>query len=113
MSTRETKTAALLIGLVALGALRCSGVVGADEPQKLPGVFNCDFESPCENDGILRGWVDGQLVFEKTDVRMRDVQTLKIETVWINLYYGGTWTATANQHLFIDDVAIGRQRVGP
>jgi hypothetical protein len=46
-----------------------------------------------KNDGILRGWVDDQLIFEKSNVRMRDVDTLKIETVWLNLYYGGTWTA--------------------
>jgi hypothetical protein len=25
-----------------------------------------------------------------SDVRMRDVDTLQIETVWLNLYYGGT-----------------------
>jgi hypothetical protein len=25
-----------------------------------------------------------------SDVRMRDMDTLKIETVWLNLYYGGT-----------------------
>jgi hypothetical protein len=25
-----------------------------------------------------------------SDVRMRDMDTLQIETVWLNLYYGGT-----------------------
>ena len=68
--------------------------------------------TPRQNDGILRGWVDDQLVFEKTSVRMRDVDDLKIETVWINVYHGGTWTATTTQHLFIDDVAISHARVG-
>lgn len=69
--------------------------------------------TPGKNDGLLRGWVDGQLVFEKTTVRMRDVETLKIETVWLNLYYGGTWTAPSEMHLFIDDVAISRKPIGP
>lgn len=68
--------------------------------------------SPGKNDGVLRGWVDGTLVFDRTDVRMRDVNTLKIETVWINVYHGGTWTARNDQHLFIDDVAIGPTRIG-
>ena len=34
------------------------------------------FNTPGANDGVLRGWVDGKLAFEKTDVRMRDVAAL-------------------------------------
>ena len=68
---------------------------------------------PGKNDGILRGWVDGKLAFEKTDVRMRDVPTLKIETVWLNVYLGGTWTAQSEHHLYIDNVVIARKPIGP
>ena len=68
--------------------------------------------TPGKNDGILGGWVDGELAFKKTDVRMRDVDSLKIETVWLNLYYGGTWTAKADYHLYIDNVAISRRPIG-
>ncbi len=68
--------------------------------------------TPGKNDGILRGWVDGKLVFEMTDVRMRDVDSLKIETVWLNLYYGGTWTAADYYHVYIDDVTISKQPIG-
>ena len=68
--------------------------------------------TPGKNDGVLRSWVDGNLVFEKTDVRMRDVDLLKIETVWLNLYYGGTWTAADDYHIYIDDVAISKQPIG-
>ena len=60
--------------------------------------------TPGRTDGVLRAWV----VFEKTDVRMRDVDRLKIKTVWVNVYYGGTWTADDDHHLFIDDVAISK-----
>jgi len=66
---------------------------------------------PGQNDGILRAWVDGSPVFEKTDVRMRDIDTLKIETVWMNVYHGGTWTAETDHHLYIDDVMISSQRM--
>lgn len=65
--------------------------------------------TPGENDGVLRGWVDGRLVFEKTDVRFRDVESLKIETVWLNVYLGGTWSAQSTHHLYIDNVAIARE----
>ncbi len=69
--------------------------------------------TPGRKDGILRGFVDGKLAFEKTDVRMRNVDTLKIETVWLNVYLGGSWTAQSNHHLYIDNVVIARNYIGP
>ncbi|UCD52877.1 MAG: hypothetical protein JSW27_09605 [Phycisphaerales bacterium] len=69
--------------------------------------------TPGANDGILRGWVDGKLAFEKTDVRMRDIPELKIECIWINIYHGGLWSAPSDDHLFIDNVVIARQYIGP
>jgi len=69
--------------------------------------------TPGRNDGILRGWVDGQLAFEKTDVRLRDVDSLKIECVWLNVYLGGTWTSRSDHHLYIDNVVIALNYVGP
>jgi len=69
--------------------------------------------TPGKNDGILRGWVDGQPAFEKTDVRMRDVDTLRIEAVWLNVYLGGSWVARSDHHLYIDDVVIAHDYIGP
>jgi hypothetical protein len=69
--------------------------------------------TPGKNDGVLRAWVDGRLAFEKTDLRMRDVDRLKIESVWINVYLGGTWTAQSDHHLYIDNVVISRRAIGP
>jgi len=68
--------------------------------------------TPGKNNGILRGRVDGELAFERTDVRMRDTNQLKIETVWLNIYYGGTWKAQSDYHLYIDDVVIAREPIG-
>ena len=64
------------------------------------------------NDGVLRAWVDGVNVFDKSDVRMRDVDSLKIEMIWLNLYHGGKWTAETPDHLYIDDVVISRMPIG-
>ena len=69
--------------------------------------------TPGRNDGILRGWVDGRLAFEKTDIRMRDAPDLKIECIWINVYHGGTWTARDDDHLFIDNIVVARRYIGP
>jgi hypothetical protein len=68
---------------------------------------------PGKNDGVLRGWIDGKLAFEKTDVRMRDISDLKIERIWINIYHGGTWTAASDDHLFIDNIVVAKQYIGP
>jgi hypothetical protein len=69
--------------------------------------------TPGVSDGALRAWVDGRPAFEKTDVRFRAVDTLKIESVWINVYLGGTWSAERDHHLFIDDVVISIGPIGP
>lgn len=69
--------------------------------------------TPGENDGIIRAWVDGRLVEEKTDWRWRDVDTLRIEEVWMNVYHGGTETAPQDLVLYIDNVVVSHAYVGP
>ena len=69
--------------------------------------------TPGANDGILRGWVDGQRAFERTDLRLRDTDALKIECIWINIYHGGKWSAPSDDHLFIDNVVVARRYIGP
>jgi len=73
----------------------------------------CRMNTPGENDGVLRAWVDGGLAFEKTDIRFRDVEKLKIEKVWMNVYHGGTNPAKSTHHLYIDGVVISKAPIGP
>ncbi len=68
--------------------------------------------TPGQPDGVLRGRVDGQVAFEKKDVRFRAVDKLKIEAVWINVYLGGTWTAEQDHHLHLDEIVISKQPIG-
>lgn len=80
----------------------------------------CQLNTPGEaggrgkSDGILRGWIDGKLAFEKTDIRFRDVDSLKIEEVWCNVYHGGA-TAVPPQdiHVYLDEMVISREPIGP
>jgi hypothetical protein len=66
------------------------------------------------SDGTLRGWIDGQVAFEKTDIRFRDVASLKIEEVWVNVYHGGaTPVPSEDIHLYLDNLVIARQPIGP
>lgn len=69
--------------------------------------------TPGKKDGVLRGWIDGKLAFEKTDVRMRKTPKLKIENIWINLYHGGGSPASSENHLFIDEIVISKKPIGP
>ena len=69
--------------------------------------------TPGEKNGILRAWVDGELAFERTDIRFRHVDKLKIEEIWMNVYHGGTSPSPYAQHLFIDNVVIAKKYIGP
>lgn len=73
----------------------------------------CQLNTPGEKDGILRAWIDGEQVFEKTAVRMRNVDKLKIERIWFNFYFGGKATAPRTSHAYIDDVVISESPIGP
>jgi hypothetical protein len=69
---------------------------------------------PGKRDGVLRGLIDGQPAFEKTDIRFRDVPELKIEEIWINVYHGGaTPVPREDIHLYLDNVVISRKPIGP
>ena len=66
-----------------------------------------------EKDGILKAWIDGELAFEKTNLRFRHIDTLKIDEIWMNVYHGGTSPSPYDQHLFIDNVVIAKKYIGP
>lgn len=69
--------------------------------------------TPGKNDGVLRAWIDGKLAFEKTDMRYRDVPDLRIETLWMNVYHGGTTPTDTDLALYIDNLVIAREYIGP
>jgi hypothetical protein len=68
---------------------------------------------PGARDGVLRVWVDGRPAFEKTDIRFRDVEDLKIEQIWMNVYHGGTVPSPRDQHLYVDNVVVAKKYIGP
>nr|WP_159098138.1 hypothetical protein [Parazoarcus communis] len=69
--------------------------------------------TPGKNDGVMRAWVDGILAFEKVDLRYRDLADLKIEMLWMNVYHGGTRPPNEDLALFIDNLVIAREYIGP
>jgi len=69
--------------------------------------------APGREDGVLRVWVDERLAFENTSLRLRDLPRIHIEEVWMNVFHGGTATAPAAMHAYIDGVVIARRYIGP
>lgn len=74
-----------------------------------------DLENDRPNrDGIVRGWFDGRLVVERTDVVLRstDFPQMKFNQFLMAPYFGpGLLPHT--QKLWIDELAVGTERIGP
>jgi hypothetical protein len=64
-------------------------------------------------DGIVRGWVDGRLVFEKNNVRFTDMDYINIDVADFGLYYGGVKNTPYDQHMAIDNIVISKSYIGP
>ena len=69
--------------------------------------------TPGQNDGVLRGWVDGHLAMERDDLRFRDTPRLKVEKFWMNLYHGGGDPAPHDMRIYLDNVALSTAPIGP
>ncbi len=68
---------------------------------------------PGRANGVLRAWIDGVLVFERSDIRFRSIPDLRIEALWMNVYHGGTSSAPQDLSLYIDNVVVATQYIGP
>jgi hypothetical protein len=66
-----------------------------------------------KSDGVIQCWVDGLLAHERTGMRWRTVDSLKIESLWMDIYHGGLATMPEDGHLYIDNVVIAKSYIGP
>lgn len=104
-SASETYGSSLGWGLGATGMLKKNRWYSVEQQVRL--------NRPGHEDGILRAWIDGHLVYERTDLVFRTVPELKIESVWMNVFHGGTEAAPADLTLYLDNVVIARRYIGP
>lgn len=65
-------------------------------------------------DGIVRGWFDGKLVIDRTDVILRstDFPKMKFNQYLLTPYFG-PGLLPHEQTLWIDELAVGTKRLGP
>lgn len=66
--------------------------------------------TPGQNDGVLRGAVDGDVVYEKSNFKFREsgYDNIRIEDYWFNLYYGGGWESPSDNYVYFDELKISR-----
>ncbi len=69
--------------------------------------------TPGASDGLLETWIDGRLAYRETDWHWRDVSSLKIEQIWVNVYHGGTDVPDQDISLYIDNIVIADSYIGP
>ena len=82
------------------------------EPGRWYGAeFMVQANTPGKKDGRMAAWIDGKLLCDFPDLRLRDVETLKMDYVGLGLYLAGP-TKQANA-VHYDDVVIAKSYIGP
>lgn len=72
--------------------------------------------SPGQANGILKVWVDGNLVIERTNIPYRNsgAESLKIGSLFFSTFYGGSRGPTqGDQELYLDNFVIAPSLIGP
>ena len=84
-----------------------------------PGEWYClegevDLNTLGIADGALRAWVDETPAFDMSGLEFRrpNEPQIKIESFWVNVYYGGKSVAPQNLGLTIDEVIVDTKRIG-
>lgn len=98
-----------------------------DQPSKYGDIFKWEMEQPIEKgkwhtiqtlvylndpekkDGVVKTWLNGEQVLDKTDLRFRSHANLKIDRFMFTSFFGGNgpyWAPGDDQYAYIDDVVL-------
>lgn len=64
-------------------------------------------------DGILRVWINGVLVLNRTDITYRRHDYIKIDAIWMDYVHGGSGDPEWDHHFLEGPVVAADQYVGP
>lgn len=83
-----------------------------------PGRWYCieqhlKLNTPGQSNGLLEIWIDGVKIYRKENLYLRDTKKLKIEKVWFNFYFGGVAKPLQNFDMYIDNIVIAADYIGP
>jgi hypothetical protein len=65
--------------------------------------------TPGQNDGVIRAWLDGVLVVERTDMRWRDIPDLQIDGITFSTFFGGgtaEWAPSKDETIDFGDFKL-------
>ena len=65
-----------------------------------------------KRDGVIKTWLDGKLVLDKTDLRFQAGNDLKIERFLFSVFYGGSgpeWAPAYDNIIYLDDFTLSAQ----
>jgi hypothetical protein len=71
-----------------------------------------EMNRPGAADGIIRGWINGKPALERSNLRFRDTDRLRVERLWYDIYYGAKPTAPQTMDVYVDRVALSTRRIG-
>ncbi len=77
------------------------------------GPFDVNGNGTAVENGVVRGWIDGVMVFEKTNAVLRKHPAIKIDEVWLDHYHGGTTPAEAEHPLQMAALVVAKNYIGP
>lgn len=64
-------------------------------------------------DGLYEGWIDGHLVFRKTNFRWRRNPLIGIEGIWLGFYHGGREPSPFTMHIDFGSIVVASEYIGP
>jgi len=65
--------------------------------------------TPGQRDGIIRAWLDGELVVDVDNIRFRDISSLQIDGFYFKTFFGGSgadWAPTKDEHIDFGDFKL-------
>lgn len=83
-----------------------------------PGVWHSVrhelvLNTPGRHDGVLRGFFDGELALERTDLRLRDTSDLALDCFYFSTFFGGNtpeWGPTRDEHVDFASFLVTTER---
>jgi len=76
------------------------------------GPFDALGNGQAVADGVLRTWIDGVFVGERTAMRWHRHPDMGIEGPWINWFFGGKQAADQEMHYQMADFVLAREYIG-